>query len=150
MGYFTVKNHALVVTEKVCALHIFDTPFLRIVQVNWIDMLLQCLSFGFVKLSVVYFYRRIFCNPASRGGVFDIISKITIVFIILWMSTFFFVILFECKGHWWAQWDTLQALLTHCLDDSKIQLVFSYMDVISDAWILSLPLYPVSLFSGSG
>ena len=96
-------------------------------------------------MSVVFFYRRIFCNPANKGKAFDIISKITIGFVFIWMIAFFFVILFECKGHFWAQWDTLLALLTYCLDDTKIQLVFSYMDVITDVWILSLPLYPVSI-----
>lgn len=108
-------------------------------------MLLQCFSFGLTKMSVVFFYRRIFCNPANKGKAFDIISKITIGFVFIWMIAFFFVILFECKGHFWAQWDTLLALLTYCLDDTKIQLVFSYMDVITDVWILSLPLYPVSI-----
>jgi hypothetical protein len=121
--------------------------YLTAKQVDWVDMLLQCLSFGLAKLSVVFFYRRIFCSPAVRNGAFDLITKITIGFITIWMLTFFFVILFECKGSFWAQWDALEALLTHCLNDSKIQLVFSYMDVISDVCILALPLYPVSELS---
>lgn len=119
-GFLTVINDALIVTEKI----------------EWAFNLVQCLSFGTAKLSVILFYRRIF-----RGQVFDIISKTMIAIVIAWMLSFFLAILFECGTNYWALWSTLENLLAHCVDDTKIFKAFSISDVITDVLILSMPFY---------
>ena len=142
-GFLTVINDALIVTEKVVPLcwndgHKQGNADTR-EQIEWAFNLVQCLSFGTAKLSVVLFYRRIF-----RGQVFDIISKTMIAIVIAWMLSFFLAILFECGINYWALWSTLENLLAHCVDDTKIFKAFSISDVITDVLILSMPLYWVS------
>lgn len=119
-GFLTVINHAIVVTEKI----------------EWSFNLVQCLSFGTAKLSVLCFYRRIF-----RGQVFEILSKTMIAIVCVWTLSFFLSILFECGTNYWSLWSTLDNLLTHCVNDTIIFKAFSISDVITDGLILSLPLY---------
>ena len=101
--------------------------------------LLQMPAFGAAKLSVVFFYRRIF-----RGMVFDICSKVVIGIIIVWTVAFFFTILFQCQGNFWALWSTLFDFLTHCMSDLTYLEANSISDVVTDIFILALPVPMVS------
>lgn len=96
---------------------------------------LQMIAFGAVKLSVLFFYRRIF-----RGKIFDIASWSMVAIVIIWTFGFFFTMIFECRTEFWAFWSTLNDLLTHCLDDVKFQKVLSVSDVITDILILMIPI----------
>ncbi|QSZ32401.1 hypothetical protein DSL72_001975 [Monilinia vaccinii-corymbosi] len=138
LGFFHVINDAIVTTEKVC---VYDrkkqAPKLLItpIKIKYAFNLLQMIAFGAVKLSVLFFYRRIF-----RGTIFDIASWTMIGVVIIWTFGFFFTMMFECRTEFWAFWSTLSDLLTHCLDDVKFQRVLSVSDVVSDILILLIPI----------
>ncbi|KAA8570253.1 hypothetical protein EYC84_002565 [Monilinia fructicola] len=119
LGFFHVLNDAIVTTEKI----------------KYAFNLLQMIAFGAVKLSVLFFYRRIF-----RGKIFDIASWTMIGVVLVWTFGFFFTMMFECRTEFWAFWSTLSDLLTHCLDDVKFQRVLSISDVVSDILILLIPI----------
>ena len=101
---------------------------------------MSVLVLGTVKLSVVFFYRRVF-----RGSHFDVYSKAMIALILLWTTAFFFTVLFECRTDFKYLWSTLHDLLTHCSDDVLYQKAMIISDVITDALIIVMPLPVVSI-----
>ena len=63
-----------------------------------------------------------------------------IAVVLIWTLCFFLVILFECKGHFWAFWSTLDDLLTYCVDEVLLLRVMSISDVVTDCMILAIPI----------
>ena len=117
-GYFFVMDKALAITWR-C---------------KFAFNLLQILSFGAVKMSVICFYRRIF-----RGKLFDVASKALMGVVALWTVAFFFVVLFQCGTDFGALWSTLFDFVTHCLPDVVYLEGNSISDIITDVLILLLP-----------
>jgi len=101
-----------------------------------------------VKLSFIYFYRRIFCTGINR--TFRIITTATIVLIIAWAVTFEVAFLFICKGKFAAWWISIKTLETYCHPQLKLELGFAGTDFITDFIVLVLPLPLVSSTSVSG
>ncbi|KAF4624478.1 hypothetical protein G7Y89_g13692 [Cudoniella acicularis] len=119
-GFLSATDNALILTEKIF----------------WSFDLLQCLGFGTAKLSVIFFYRRIF-----RGTIFDIISIGMAVIICIWTAGFFFAILFRCGIQFWALWAPLKYLLANCYASTPMFQAFCISDVITDVIILAIPIY---------
>ena len=92
------------------------------------------LGLGFIKLSILFFYRRIF-----RGRVFDILSWTLITLVVLWTLGFTLVQIFDCRTRFYVNWGSL-ADLQKCLSSFKQLLACSVSDVIIDIFILILPL----------
>ena len=102
---------------------------------KWAFNLIQVWAFGAIKLSVIFFYRKIF-----RGKLFDISSKVLIGIVICWTLAFFFTNLFQCGTDFSAIYSTLHNYLTHCTGDLIYQKAFLYSDVFTDAFILAMPV----------
>ncbi|KAJ8110467.1 hypothetical protein ONZ43_g5862 [Nemania bipapillata] len=118
--YFWVTDDAEVLTEKIFFAFI----------------LTQSVAFGLAKLSILYFYRRIF---SSR--TFKIITSVLIVIIGIWSVGFFFAYLFRCGTNFWALWAPLMYLIEYCYDSKPLFYTLAISDVITDFIILSLPLF---------
>ena len=104
--------------------------------------LMQVLALGFVKLSVLYFYRRIFpANVTSKS--FNIATLFMIGIIVLWTLAFFFASLFDCGTHVSAQWTNLESQIKYCTS-LDAEVAFAVSDMICDLLILVLPLPVVS------
>jgi hypothetical protein len=101
------------------------------------------LALGFIKLSILFFYRRIF-----RGRTFDILSWTLITLVVLWTLGFFLVQVFDCRTHFSTNWGTL-ADLQKCLSSFKQLLACSISDFIMDLFILVLPIPLVSVVKAS-
>ena len=101
---------------------------------------LQVIILGTIKLSVIFFYRRIF-----RGRTFEYYSTGMIVIAIAWSIAFFFSFLFECRTHFEYMWSTLLNLVTHCIDEEKFFKAYAISDVIVDGLILAMPIPMVCL-----
>ncbi len=97
--------------------------------------LTQVWAFGAIKLSVLFFYRRIF-----RGKIFDISTKVMMGIVIAWTLSFFFAFLFTCGTNFGANWSTLKALLTQCHAQHTYQLAMAISDVLTDGLILVIPI----------
>ncbi|KAM0798337.1 hypothetical protein BDR22DRAFT_891390 [Usnea florida] len=117
-GFLTVLDDAIITTEKMK--YAFD--------------LLQVIILGTIKLSVIYFYRRIF-----RGKTFDYYSKGMIAVVGFWTTAFFLSFLFECGTHFEDLWSTLLNLVSHCAKEEKFFKAFAVSDVIIDGLILAMP-----------
>jgi len=104
----------------------------------WSFQLVQIPALACVKLSFIFFYRRIFCTGV--GNIFRIITTIAIIFITAWAVTFEFAFLFICRGHFAAWWVSIQSLDTYCHPELDLELGFSTTDFITDAIVILLPL----------
>jgi hypothetical protein len=106
---------------------------------EWAFNVMHVLVLGTAKLSVIFFYRRIF-----RGKIFDVCSIGLIGIVCAWTVSFFFAILFECGTNFWALFSTLNDFLMHCSNETVFLKVLSISDVIIDGLILALPVPIVS------
>ncbi|KAI1076112.1 hypothetical protein F5B20DRAFT_594319 [Whalleya microplaca] len=117
-GFLTATNDAEILTEKIF----------------WVFNIVQCFAFGAAKLSVLFFYRRVFC-----GHVFNMLSWAMIAIVVVWTFGFFFAILFRCGTRFWALWAPLKFLLANCYASTPMFQAFSISDVITDVFILAIP-----------
>lgn len=106
--------------------------------------LMQILALATIKLSILFFYRRIF-----RGRAFDIASWILIGVVGAWAVTFFIAILAACGTSVAANFQTLGALKRECVDTFDILIALAVSDVVVDLAILIMPIPLVSLMKGS-
>jgi hypothetical protein len=100
--------------------------------------LLQTAALTFIKLSCMFFYRRIFCRTGSQ--VANIAIYIIMALIVIWSVGFFFSFLFACGTHFNYFWTDLENQLKCPADLSQIDLSLSISDVIMDVIILVFPI----------
>ena len=89
-----------------------------------------------MKLSVLYFYRRIFF--IQKG--FRIFNNLMIGLIIAWALAFMLAEIFVCGGEPQALWDP-NAPPTTCVNQTWLNFAFAITDVIGDILVVSMP-YP--------
>lgn len=103
---------------------------------------MQIPSLASVKLSFIFFYRRIFCTGSNRG--FSVITWIMIAIITGWAVSFFFGLIFVCGTHFSAWWTSIQSLNTYCRATLDMEQAFAISDCITDIIVLALPVPLVS------
>jgi hypothetical protein len=108
-------------------------------QIFYAFILVQCIAFGLAKLSILFFYRRIFFTKT-----FKIATSVMIGIVSIWSIGFFFAYVFRCGTHFWALWAPLMYLLEYCYDSKPFFYTLAISDVITDFIILSLPFFWVS------
>ncbi|KAK3318819.1 hypothetical protein B0H66DRAFT_622940 [Apodospora peruviana] len=118
--YFWVTDDAVILTEKVF----------------WAFIMTQDLAFGLVKLSILFFYRRIF-----PSATFKVLSSILIGLVCIWTVGFLFAYMFRCGTNFWALWAPLKDLVEKCYDGTPMFYTLTISDVVTDLMILSLPWY---------
>lgn len=105
------------------------------------------LNYCFVKTSIVFFFRRLFLT--HKKATFDIITKVTIVVILLWTLTFLLEIIFACGSHLPANWGSPAAQELYC---SKIGFTsiegLAGSDLALDVILLVLPM-PKASYAGA-
>ena len=99
------------------------------------------MAYGCIKLSVLFFYRRIFVKGTSRA--FDIVTKASIGITAAWMIIFFLLQLFMCGGHIDWNWGPFIEL-EKCLDGFTYNNAFFISDLIADVLVICLPIPLVS------
>ncbi|KAL8688492.1 MAG: hypothetical protein Q9218_005611 [Villophora microphyllina] len=75
-------------------------------RVQYASILLFVLALGSVKLSFIFFYRRLFVT--ARRTAFDWAVNIAIGVIVLWSVSLFFGFLFACGTHVSAAWGSVK------------------------------------------
>ncbi|KAF2193118.1 hypothetical protein K469DRAFT_489822, partial [Zopfia rhizophila CBS 207.26] len=107
-------------------------------KVEYSIELLQFPALTCTKLSLLLFYRRIFCTPWRR--TLNAIFSIMIVICILWGFGFFFSTTFICGAHFSAFWTTVRDLRTHCPNLLTEQAWLACSDFVIDAIIFLIPI----------
>ncbi|KAL9095622.1 MAG: hypothetical protein Q9165_002054 [Trypethelium subeluteriae] len=104
-------------------------------QLQTVFDLINPAALALIKLSILFFYRRIF-----RGRVFEIISWVTCAIIILWAVTFTITIAAACGTHLNANWKSLLVLKEECVDTFRILLAYSVTDAVVDLTLVIIPI----------
>ena len=110
----------------------------RSIQVEWAFQMMQVLALGCIKLSFLFFYRRVFVNRSSSW--FSKATMAMIVIIVIWTVSFFFALLLACKGNWSAWWGSVVDLATKCVQTLQLELALVTSDFITDVLIMILPI----------
>ncbi|RAK70970.1 uncharacterized protein BO72DRAFT_502358 [Aspergillus fijiensis CBS 313.89] len=97
--------------------------------------IMQPLALALLKLSVLFFYRRLFV-----GRIFDIASWTLIGVVIAWGVTFVIALMTMCGASITANFGTLNDLMTSCSHSFAILIALSASDVAVDLIILTIPL----------
>jgi hypothetical protein len=108
-------------------------------QIAW-DILSTC-ALACIKISALFFYRRIFC-VSGRKARFSIITMATAVVVVLWLVTFLLLTGFQCGSHFSALWDG--TYLRYCTVSFPFLYGLVISDLLLDVWILTLPIPEVS------
>lgn len=105
-------------------------------KVNLTMIIIEKPGFGAIKLSLLFFYKRIFnIWPSFRRA-----NNIMIVIIVLWTFAFAFADLLICKERLYLQWAADQTEpKEYCGDKGLLLLMFAITSVITDLMVLLLP-----------
>ncbi|KAK4504789.1 hypothetical protein PRZ48_002751 [Zasmidium cellare] len=93
----------------------------------------------FVKLAILFFFRRLFKGKGKRT-TFDIANWTLIIFIPIWGITFLFAQFFVCGTHPEALWTTHFWDADACINSFAMNLVASALNWLVDLCILVEPL----------
>lgn len=104
-------------------------------KVVWVVMFLQPLALGFIKLSVLFFYRRLF-----MGTVFNILSWILIGIVAAWMTAFSLGLFFDCGTNFAANWGSLATISEECGFGFMPTIIYTILDACLDLAILVFPI----------
>ncbi|MCJ1360447.1 MAG: hypothetical protein MMC33_010452 [Icmadophila ericetorum] len=104
-------------------------------QIAW-DILSTC-ALACIKISALFFYRRIFC-VSGRKAWFSILTLATAATIILWLITFLLLTGFQCGSHFSALWDGTH--LQYCTISFPFLYGLVISDLLLDVWVLALPI----------
>lgn len=108
-------------------------------QIAW-DILSTC-ALACIKISAVFFYRRIFCVSGNKAR-FSIVTLATATIVFLWLVTFLFLTGFQCGSHFSALWN--RTYLQYCTISFPFLYGLVISDLLLDVWILALPVPQVS------
>lgn len=100
---------------------------------------MQVLALATIKLSILFFYKRIFV-----GRTFRIFSWFLIATVIAWAVTFFIGIIAACGTHIRANFQTLGNLKSQCINTFALLVALAVSDVLVDLVILIIPISQVS------
>jgi hypothetical protein len=105
-------------------------------KVNLTMIIIEKPGFGAIKLSLLYFYKRIFnIWPSFRRA-----NNIMIVIIILWTISFAMADLLICGDKLYLSWAADQSIPKRtCGDKGMLLLLFAVTSVITDLMVLLLP-----------
>ena len=106
----------------------------------------QSIQIMFAKLSIVFFYRRVFYSTKGNS-IMSIATLILIALSIGWGIAFFFANIFECRTAWGEDWGATETLNTACINETAMNEGFFFSDFIIDFFIFVLPMYKVCIHS---
>jgi len=103
---------------------------------------IQCIQITFAKLSILFFYRRIFCSTKIWDSM-NIAIWILVGFTITWGISFFFANIFECGTDFAANWDATAAITAKCIKLTEMNEAWFISDFVIDFIIFVMPMYKI-------
>lgn len=126
-----VGGHQKLVDGQLAHTHQLDV----LGKTKYTYQVLGTIGLWFVKLSVLFFYRRIFTVPAFR-----LISSIFIMITLAWGLGFTFADAFQCTPIS-TMWDKFEVEYgSSCVDMEPFYLAFGVSDLVLDIVIFTLPM----------
>ena len=113
-------------------------PCPHLEQAFWPFELQQIPALSLAKLSLIFFYRRVFNTGATRLLKWSLTAMV--VLISLWAISFFFSFLFICGKTPAAYWISTKAEKSYCVGTQMLHLSFAISDTILDILIILIPI----------
>ena len=106
-------------------------------KIDFTMIVIEKPAFGFIKLSLLFFYRRLFGHwPSFRRW-----NNVLVWVVVAWTTSFFLADLLLCGGHPELQWGLDQgAARRGCGDKGMLLIMFAATSVVTDLLVLALPL----------
>jgi hypothetical protein len=102
-------------------------------------------ALGLIKLSILFFYRKIFCSVRIRRSIFDIASMVMIGLVIIWMIAYGFGAIFHCGTDPSVAWQPIAIVSIKCASLPDVLEGYAISDFIMDVLIWSMPIPKVSM-----
>ncbi|PYH72825.1 uncharacterized protein BO88DRAFT_170640 [Aspergillus vadensis CBS 113365] len=114
---------------------------IRLLQIQYVADIVTVWAVGFAKLSILYFYRSIFCSRRTIRTAFHSVTMCMIVLVSVWTVVFGIGLIFICGAHPVDAWGTLAVVTTECSLQVPIVEGYAISDFIMDViiWLLPLP-----------
>ncbi|KAL4981900.1 hypothetical protein BDW68DRAFT_195934 [Aspergillus falconensis] len=114
---------------------------IRLLQIQYFADVTAILAFGFTKLSILYFYRSIFCSRRITRTAFHTATMFMIALVIVWTLVFGFGAIFLCGAHPENAWSTVAVIAEKCSLQLPLLEGYAISDFIMDVaiWLLPLP-----------
>ncbi|GCB19301.1 hypothetical protein AAWM_02186 [Aspergillus awamori] len=114
---------------------------IRLLQIQYVADIVTVWAFGFTKLSILYFYRSIFCSRRTIRTAFHSVTMCMIVLVSVWTVAFGVGTIFICGAHPVNAWGTIAVVTTECSLQVPIVEGYAISDFIMDViiWLLPLP-----------
>ena len=97
-------------------------------------------AYGFVKISALLFYKRLFCTGVQGRTIFKMTIYISIVVVFLWMVVFMILAAEQCGSHFSANWGSSAVRAKYCDTKYPFLLTAAASDFALDFWVICLPI----------
>ncbi|TGJ80547.1 hypothetical protein E0Z10_g8225 [Xylaria hypoxylon] len=110
-------------------------------QIDWAMIVIEKAAFGAIKLSILFFYRRIF----GVWGSFRRVNNALLWIVLIWTIVFTLADVLICGAHPELIWGFDQTIaLRRCGNRGALLLAFSVTSVATDLPVLGLPFFYIS------
>ncbi|KAL8993186.1 MAG: hypothetical protein Q9169_006530 [Polycauliona sp. 2 TL-2023] len=108
-------------------------------QIFWNTEWMQPLALGCIKMSFIFFYRRIF-SVGTNTKIFNFASIASLVIMAVWMLGFFLAVMLICPGHVGKYWTPPSIRAEYCWTTTKFLYALCWSDVATDLIVILLPI----------
>ncbi|KAK9423442.1 putative Integral membrane protein [Seiridium unicorne] len=134
--------HLPVSTDPSPNAYLFFTSPQQIIlqQIQYFFDLIGVFAFGSLKLSILFFYRKIFCVSKTNKDAFNTITTSMIAIVIAWTLSFGIGAIFLCGARPAYAWAPVALVAEHCTAQLQFLEAYAISDFITDCFIWSLPI----------
>ena len=100
---------------------------------------MQVIALANIKMSLVFYYRRIF----SVSRTFNLLSIAFLILLVVWEISFFLGFTLACNSHPEAQWNSLQEFAQYCKPLGSLALAYGWSDFSMDVIVFVFPIPPI-------
>ena len=100
---------------------------------------MQVIALANIKMSLVFYYRRIF----SVSRTFNLLSMAFLVLMVVWEISFFLGFVLACNAHPEAQWNNVLEFAQNCKSLGPLALAYSWSDFTMDVIVFVFPIPPI-------
>ncbi|PYI24316.1 hypothetical protein BO99DRAFT_321504 [Aspergillus violaceofuscus CBS 115571] len=123
--------------------YLFSTSYqqIRLLQIQYFADIATVFAFGFTKLSILCFYRSIFCSRLTTRTVFHTVTMFMIALVTVWTLVFGVCAIFLCGSRPEHAWATVAVIAEKCSLQLPLLEGYAISDFIMDIiiWLLPLP-----------
>ena len=114
-----------------------DMKVLTYGQIEFSFQIMMLIAYALVKLSIIYFLRRLFV--VGKSGTFNLVTIAMAIVITLWLIAFLGLFIFHCGSVVKNGWGSLATISTTCKYSFTAELGMASSDLILDLSVLALP-----------